>query len=293
MRVSCVRSLIHEQSGLVSSFPLAARANPDGLIGTASRPDAGGQIEIESADDFLLDGETAISGGTFTGLLPSGTDATNIQNVVVEIYRVFPLNSTNPPSGNVPTRTNSPSDVAFASRDASVGEVMFSTSTLNPTFTVGNSVVTGINPLPNVFTGERSGVRARGATRLQLPESAGFGCGTLFLRPAGSALKRDLPVVIRPKPIVTPERRSLRICRVAIRNKNLAPDWLRIGTDITHQGPFNAAFSLDGFAVPEPASWTLMLFGFAALGLAFRRGRRAQTAAQGSAGLGLPSTSNA
>jgi len=24
----------------------------------------------------------------------------------------------------------------------------------------------------------------------------------------------------------------------------LAPDWLRIGTDITHQGPFNAAFSL-------------------------------------------------
>ena len=31
-----------------------------------------------------------------------------------------------------------------------------------------------------------------------------------------------------------------------IRNDNLAPDWLRIGTDITHQGPFNAAFSLSG-----------------------------------------------
>ena len=26
----------------------------------------------------------------------------------------------------------------------------------------------------------------------------------------------------------------------------LAPDWLRIGTDITGQGPFNAAFSLSG-----------------------------------------------
>ena len=31
-----------------------------------------------------------------------------------------------------------------------------------------------------------------------------------------------------------------------IRNDNLAPDWLRIGTDITLQGPFNASFSLSG-----------------------------------------------
>jgi hypothetical protein len=31
-----------------------------------------------------------------------------------------------------------------------------------------------------------------------------------------------------------------------IRNDNLAPDWSRIGTDITHQGPFNASFSLSG-----------------------------------------------
>jgi hypothetical protein len=31
-----------------------------------------------------------------------------------------------------------------------------------------------------------------------------------------------------------------------IRNDALAPDWLRIGTDITGQGPFNAAFSLSG-----------------------------------------------
>jgi hypothetical protein len=31
-----------------------------------------------------------------------------------------------------------------------------------------------------------------------------------------------------------------------IRNDALAPDWLRIGTDITGQGPFNASFSLVG-----------------------------------------------
>jgi hypothetical protein len=32
----------------------------------------------------------------------------------------------------------------------------------------------------------------------------------------------------------------------------LEPDWLRIGTDITGQGPFNAAFDLNGVAVPGP-----------------------------------------
>jgi hypothetical protein len=40
-----------------------------------------------------------------------------------------------------------------------------------------------------------------------------------------------------------------------IRNAALDPDWLRVGTDITHQGPFNAVFSLSGetlAAVPEP-----------------------------------------
>jgi hypothetical protein len=36
-----------------------------------------------------------------------------------------------------------------------------------------------------------------------------------------------------------------------IRNDNLAPDWSRIGTDIAHQGPFNASFSLSGVTDAE------------------------------------------
>jgi hypothetical protein len=46
----------------------------------------------------------------------------------------------------------------------------------------------------------------------------------------------------------------------------LAPDWERIGTDVTHQGPFNAAFSLSGNVVPEPSS--LVLAGTGLMGLA-------------------------
>ncbi len=47
-----------------------------------------------------------------------------------------------------------------------------------------------------------------------------------------------------PKPIVAPGAPFAPDLQSWIRNDDLAPDWLRIGTDITKQGPFNAAFSL-------------------------------------------------
>jgi hypothetical protein len=51
-----------------------------------------------------------------------------------------------------------------------------------------------------------------------------------------------------------------------IRNDNLAPDWLKIGTDITGQGPFNATFSLAGTSIPEPSTWALLSGGLSVLG---------------------------
>lgn len=123
---------------------------PDGLIATGSRLAGNGKIEIETGDDFILDHPTQLTHATFTGLLPSGF---NVSQVFVEIYRVFPKDSQNPPSGNVPTRVNSPSDVAFLDRDSAVGNLTFQTTILNTSFTAANSVLNGINPLPNVFTG--------------------------------------------------------------------------------------------------------------------------------------------
>ena len=83
--------------------------DPDGRIATVSRPSSSGKIEIESADDFILNQTTSINHATFTGLLPAGVSLSTIGNVRLEIYRVFPKDSQDPPSGNVPTRVNSPS----------------------------------------------------------------------------------------------------------------------------------------------------------------------------------------
>jgi hypothetical protein len=80
-----------------------------------------------------------------------------------------------------------------------------------------------------------------------------------------------------PKPILPPGTPFANDLQTWIRNDGagaLAPDWSRIGTDITHEGPFNAAFSLSGSIVPEPATWVMMLLGFAGLGFAFKQSRR-------------------
>jgi hypothetical protein len=140
---------------LAQSF-FFSTGDPDGRIATASRPSSPGFDEIESADDFLLTSETFIRQATFTGLVPAGTDISHVSQVVVEIYRVFPNDSDTNRTINVPTRKNSPSDVAFDSRDSSATDVSeklnFDIEVLADSLTVTNSVLDGINPAPNQFT---------------------------------------------------------------------------------------------------------------------------------------------
>ena len=101
--------------------------NPDGRLGALSQPASAGNLETETADDFILTETTVIKGATITGLIPSGATPANISNVEVELYHVFPEDSVGRTSGNVPPRANSPSDVEIdaATRDGSPGTLVF------------------------------------------------------------------------------------------------------------------------------------------------------------------------
>src|SRR5215472_16278556 len=114
---------------------------PDGKIATLSRPASPGKLQTETADDFLTTQAVVINQATFIGLLPAGSSLDNIRGVEVEIYHVFPFDSVFPPSGNVPNRTNSPSDVEIesATRDSADGSLSFSAVVVNPNFTASNS----------------------------------------------------------------------------------------------------------------------------------------------------------
>jgi hypothetical protein len=72
------------------------------------------------------------------------------------------------------------------------------------------------------------------------------------------------------RPIVPPDLQSW------MRNENLDPDWLRIGTDIVGGTTFNAAFTLDGdlSAVPEPATPLLLGTSMVGAGAIARRRRQ-------------------
>jgi hypothetical protein len=245
--------------------------SPDGLIGTLTRPGSPGVLETETGDDFVLATNSHLTHATFTGLLPSGAPLSSVSQVVTEIYRVFPLDSANPPSGRVPTRANSPSDVALLSRDSASGTLSFTTTLLNPSFTVANSVVSGIHPLPGVFTGGEGPVTGQEVLfDVNLSTPIDLASGHYFFVPQVALSSGDFLWLSAPKPIVPPGTPFTPDLQSWIRNEDLAPDWLRIGTDITHQGPFNAAFSLEG-TIPEPASIALLTLGLAGMAAARRK----------------------
>ena len=138
-----------------------------------------------------------------------------------------------------------------------------------------NSVLNGINRKPNEFTGGEGSVTGQEvrfdvafATPFDLP------AGHYFFIPQVEVTGGEFLWLSAPKPITGGTGPFAPDLQSWIRNEKLSPDWLRIGTDITHQGPFNAAFSLQGVTVPEPGSYTLMLAGLAIVGVLMRRRTR-------------------
>lgn len=256
---------------IASPITLFSTGSPDGKIATLSRS-AGAGVETETADDFIL-GQTAwVTNATFVGLIPTSTSFHSVTGVGIELYHVFPLDSVNPPDGRVVTRNNSPSDNAFKSFDS--GSLSFSAKILNPTFTAANSVINGIHEKPNQFTGGEGQVTGE-EVEVDVTFATPFLVGATdhdFFRPEVTLSDGNFLWLSAPKPVGDPGS-SLQFpggpttdLQSWIRNEDLSPDWSRIGTDVTGEGPFNASFTLSGNPVPEPSS--LLMLGSGLVGLA-------------------------
>jgi hypothetical protein len=219
-------------------------------MGAVSRRASPGKLETETADDFTLDQTTVIRRATIVGLVPSGTQPQDIKEVEVEVYHVFPLDSAVPPSGKVPSRANSPSDVEIgtATRAGNSGTLTFFTNVLNSNFGVGNTVVNNLKVATAPPGGEGSTAGEEVEVTITFTSPIILPAGHYFFRPEVLLTSGDFLYLSAPKLIPAPID-----LQAWVRNSNLAPDWLRIGTDIVGGAPaptFNMAFSLAGETVP-------------------------------------------
>jgi hypothetical protein len=224
--------------------------NPDGRIGVATHVASadGSKIEVEAADDFILNSQTLIYGAVITGVMPPNFTTDDIGTVQVEIYRVFPNDSDPTRTPNVPTRTNSPGDVAFQSRSTDDGNLVFTAVTTQIPFQVDNSVVNGINPLPNQNTQGEGPVTGWLTSFVVLfvdefvlpPDHYFFKPSILVNNNQGDFLWASAP-----HPQFTGDLQQW------VRNTNLDPDWLRVGADIVGGTTFNGSFSLIGETIPQ------------------------------------------
>jgi len=272
---------------------LFSTGNVTNAMAVATRPSSAGKFEIEAGDDFLLTSQTQINSATFIGLLTGGATVADINDIVVEIYRVFPDDSnvartSGPPTfstSQVPTRVNSPSDVAFASRDSAAAELSFNTAILTASFAALNSITPGgIHPAPNQATGGNgatSGTEVQITTTLSTPFSLPAGHYFFVPQVGVSTANGNFLWLSGTRPIVAPGTPFMPDLQAWTRDDALDPDWLRVGTDIvggTAAPTFNLSFSLTGTVVPEPGSLVLITLGIAAVALGRRGGSSSKRA---------------
>lgn len=258
-QASLLSAMIAASIGFATSASAApflfTNGSPDGRLGALSRSESVGKIQTETADDFVLAQPTVINGATITGLIVNAP-ATSIANVEVEVYHVFPLDSIDPPSGRVLSRINSPGDVEIdaATRDGSDGTLRFVANQQATGVSVTNTVVNGINPNPSRTNGEGPATGDQVQITITFTQPILLPAGHYFFRPEVLVTSGDFLYMSSPRSPGVPFVGDLQAW---IRTSRLAPDWVRIGTDVIGATPpatpptFNMTFSLSGETVPD------------------------------------------
>ena|SRR5215831_17577427 len=107
----------------------------------------------------------------------------------------------------------------------------------------------------SIYRRQRSCDRTGSANLGELYHPDRSGCGSILLRTAGRIIDWRLFVALGTEADRAPGNAfppGFTDLQSWTRDLSIEPDWLRVGTDITGQGPFNAAFVLNGVAVPGP-----------------------------------------
>ena len=186
-----------------------------------------------------------------------------------------------------------PSFVGTATPDLDVTNFAVSLNPANTVFTIGATLAGDINPADAGFyvigvdTGRGQNAPFTGIGEpnvifdqvivVQKNGTATVGGNSLTVAIAGNEFIVTVPVALLPSTGATPQNYGFNL-------------WPRAGSTVTGNSqitdfaPDNALLAVSGVvtAVPEPATWAMMLLGFGAIGAAmrFRRDRRPQTLAQ-------------
>ena len=244
-------------------------------MATASRPGSAGKLEIESADDFVLTKETSLTMRRSRAFCPraprcrtSLMSASRLSRLPEGLGRgpdLGPADIQHPPGAHagqlaLRCRTRRPECIRGHT-------LTFTPGIIHSSFTAANSVLNGINPKPNFHTGGDGSVTGQEVQfNVLFSKPFDLPADHYFFVPQVELTSGDFFWLSAARPIVppgTPFPAGFTDLQEWIRNENLAPDWLRVGTDIVGGNPptFNAAFSLSGSVVPEPGSVFLLFLG--------------------------------
>jgi hypothetical protein len=179
--------------------------------------------------------------------------------------------------------------VALDERKSSEGTLSFIPIVLQESFKANNSVQPGgIHPMPGQTTGGNGPVTGQETViAVHFTTPFDLAAGQYFFVPQVELSNGDFFWLSAPRPIVSPGTpfppgfTDLQSWTRDDSEGGIEPDWLRVGTDIVGGGAnaptFNAAFVLNGVAVPSPLVGTglpgLILACGVLLGLARRRRR--------------------